>query len=131
MALTSNPKIQLFALLSFGLSCLLLPRMSLRVARIVQRTTTPVYRTWTRSFSDEYMAGRERSAEKEYISKQERDQLRALLAKLDKSADPTKGNTSRTKLHVIFEKYNQKLTGPLEAELRAWKNDGHHTPEHK
>lgn len=98
----------------------------MRTVRLAQ----PVCRMWSRSFGNGNSTGihdREKAAEREYISKTERDQLRALLAKLDKSTDPS-GKQSRTKLHVIFEKHGQKLTPEAEADLRAWKNDGNHTP---
>eukprot|EP00462_Mataza_sp_D1_P002538 CAMPEP_0175104602 /NCGR_PEP_ID=MMETSP0086_2-20121207/9847_1 /TAXON_ID=136419 /ORGANISM="Unknown Unknown, Strain D1" /LENGTH=106 /DNA_ID=CAMNT_0016380069 /DNA_START=27 /DNA_END=347 /DNA_ORIENTATION=+ len=77
-------------------------------------------------FSDAFKK-RETANEAEFISRMERDNLRKLLSKLDSQADP-EGKVSRTNLHVVFEKHNLKLSKALEADLRAWKNDGNFQP---
>jgi len=96
--------------------------MITRTARIAR--VLPTLRIPSVGFSKD-VHDRESNLEKEYISKVERDQLRVLLSKLDKTVDPV-GKTSRTKLHVIFEKYGLKLSKDAEADLRAWKNDGNY-----
>jgi len=72
-----------------------------------------------------------RASEKEWITKQERKQLQALVNKLTVMANPETSEHSRLHLAEIFKDHKLDLSSDLETALRKWKADGNHDPVHK